>query len=96
MLVYPVSAARAVVVENRQPLGYDEGIAASGALVYTVDTSVRSGEGRVRVVDSTPGSADGLEDAPFAPGTSWTDPTTGVVLTFRTGPADTLTVTLHP
>jgi M6 family metalloprotease-like protein len=96
MLVYPVSATRAVVVENRQPLGYDEGIAAAGALVHTVDTSVRSGEGPVRVVDSTPGSADGLEDAPFAPGMSWTDPTTGAVLTFRKGPADTLTVTLHP
>ena len=96
MVVYPVSETRAVVVENRQPVGYDEAIGANGALVYTVDTSVRSGEGPVRVVDSTPGSADGLDDAPFAPGTSWTDPTTGAVLTFRDGPSDTLRVTITP
>lgn len=96
MVVYPLSATRAVVVENRQPVGYDEGIGAGGALVYTVDASVRSGEGPVRVVDSTPGSADGLDDAPFAAGSSWTEPTTGAVLTFRAGPADTLKVTVRP
>ncbi|PUB25916.1 M6 family metalloprotease-like protein [Promicromonospora sp. AC04] len=96
MLVYPISATRAVVVENRQPVGYDEAIGASGALVYTVDTSVRSGEGPVRVVDSTPGSADGLDDAPFAPGTSWTEPTTGAVLTFRDGPGNAVGVTVRP
>jgi M6 family metalloprotease-like protein len=96
MLVYPVSATRAVVVENRQAIGYDRDIAASGALVYTVDTSVSSGEGPVRVIDSTPGSADGLDDAPFAPGTSWTEPTTGAVLTFHKAPAHMLTVSLTP
>lgn len=96
MVVYPLSATRAVVVENRQPVGYDEDIDARGALVYTVDTSVPSGEGPVRVVDSTPGSADGLDDAPFAAGSSWTEPTTGAELTFRAGPAGTLKVTVAP
>lgn len=96
MVVYPLSETRAVVVENRQPVGYDEGIEARGALVYTVDTSVPSGEGPVRVVDSTPGSADGLDDAPFAAGSSWTEPTTGAELTFRAGPAGTLKVTVKP
>ncbi|MFD2795517.1 hypothetical protein ACFS27_18305 [Promicromonospora vindobonensis] len=96
MVVYPLSETRVVVVENRRPVGYDEGIAAGGALVYTVDTSVRSGHGPVRVVDSTPGSADGLDDAPFAPGTSWTEPTTGAVLSFHAGPGDTSRVTIKP
>lgn len=96
MVVYPLSATRAVVVENRQPVGYDEGIEARGALVYTVDTSVPSGEGPVRVVDSTPGSTDGLDDAPFAAGSSWTEPTTGAELTFRAGPAGTLKVKVAP
>jgi M6 family metalloprotease-like protein len=96
MVVYRLSETRAVVVENRQPVGYDEGIGTSGALVYTVDTSVPSGEGPVRVVDSTPGSADGLDDAPFAPGSSWTEPTTGAVLTFRPGPANMIGVTIKP
>jgi M6 family metalloprotease-like protein len=96
MVVYPLSETRAVVVENRQPVAYDEAIAASGALVYTVDTAVRSGHGPVRVVDSTPGSAGGLDDAPFEPGTSWTEPTTGAVLSFRAGPADTVRVTVQP
>lgn len=96
MVVYRLSETRAVVVENRQPVGYDEGIGASGALVYTVDASVPSGEGPVRVVDSTPGSADGLDDAPFAPGTSWTEPTTGAVLTFHAGAGDLTRVTIKP
>ncbi|MFC8798752.1 M6 family metalloprotease domain-containing protein [Promicromonospora sp. NPDC057138] len=96
MVVYRLSETRAVVVENRQPAGYDDGIGASGALVYTVDASVPSGEGPVRVVDSTPGSPDGLDDAPFAPGSSWTEPTTGAVLSFRRGPADTVRVVVTP
>ncbi|MFI2486193.1 M6 family metalloprotease domain-containing protein [Promicromonospora kroppenstedtii] len=96
MVVHPLSATRAVVVENRQPVGYDEAIEARGALVYTVDTSVPSGEGPVRVVDATPGSPDGLDDAPFAAGSSWTEPTTGAELTFRAGPGNTLKVTVQP
>ncbi|MEG3614404.1 M6 family metalloprotease domain-containing protein [Isoptericola haloaureus] len=103
MLVLPVGATTAVVVENRQRTGYDDGALATGALVYTVDTSVRSGDGPLRVVDATPGSAAGLDDAPFGPGDRWTEPTTGATLTFATaedqGSADgapVLTVTVEP
>ncbi|TDC62372.1 M6 family metalloprotease domain-containing protein, partial [Streptomyces hainanensis] len=96
MLVLPVSETRAVVVENRQRIGYDRELLTPGALVYTIDTAVRTGQGPIRVVDATPGSPEGLDDAPFQPGTSWTDPATGTVLTFETGRADDLRVTVDP
>ncbi|MDT0319930.1 M6 family metalloprotease domain-containing protein [Streptomyces millisiae] len=95
-LVLPLSATRAVVVENRQAIGYDREILTPGALVYTVDTSVRTGRGPIRVVDATPGSPDGLDDAAFRPGTSWTEPSTGAVLSFERARGDDLRVTVDP
>ncbi|MGP4111393.1 M6 family metalloprotease domain-containing protein [Streptomyces sp. 4N509B] len=96
MVVLPLSETRAVVVENRQATGYDREILTTGALVYTVDTTVRSGYGPVRIVDATPGSAAGLDDAPFQPGSSWTEPTTGTVLSFDEARGDGLRVTVEP
>ncbi|MDT0443072.1 M6 family metalloprotease domain-containing protein [Streptomyces johnsoniae] len=96
MVVLPVSETRAVVVENRQAIGYDREILTSGALVHTVDTGVRTGHGPIQVVDATPGSADALDDAPFQPGTSWTEPSTGAVLTFEEARGNGLRVTIDP
>jgi M6 family metalloprotease-like protein len=44
-VMVPRSRSRAVVVESRRRLGYDANLAKPGALVYVVDTSVRTGEG---------------------------------------------------
>ncbi|MER7394051.1 M6 family metalloprotease domain-containing protein [Streptomyces sp. NPDC000151] len=96
MVVLPVSETKAVVVENRQAIRYDREILTSGALVYTVDTSVRTGHGPIRVVDATPESAHRLDDAPFQPGTSWTEPSTGAVLSFEEARAGSLRVTVEP
>jgi M6 family metalloprotease-like protein len=85
-LVLRLSDARAVVVENRQALRWDGALTRPGALVTSVDVAERTGRGPIRVVDATPGSSGGLRDATFEAGTTWTEPTTGTVLSFTDGP----------
>ncbi|KAM0421188.1 hypothetical protein ACHAPT_011080 [Fusarium lateritium] len=46
----------ALVAEARIPEGLDSGVCAPGVLLYTVDTTVKSGDGPVRVLDANPGS----------------------------------------
>ncbi|MFN8411572.1 MAG: M6 family metalloprotease domain-containing protein [Anaerolineales bacterium] len=48
-IIVPISNSKAVVVESRRPIGYDQALVKSGALVYTVDTSIPSGEGTLTV-----------------------------------------------
>jgi hypothetical protein len=48
--VAKLSSSRAVVVESRRRLGYDTGLSKEGVIVYVVDTSVRSGEGVLRIL----------------------------------------------
>ncbi|MBU1801282.1 MAG: hypothetical protein KKA97_03380 [Actinobacteria bacterium] len=47
------SATSGVVVENRVPRRNDSTLCASGALVYTVDSSVPTGEGPIRVAGAS-------------------------------------------
>ncbi|WP_229891614.1 M6 family metalloprotease domain-containing protein [Streptomyces mashuensis] len=73
----------AYVVESRRAVRNDAGACASGALVYRVDSSVPTGQGPVRVLDAHPGSTPPagcrpLDDAPYRPGESFTDPAAGV------------------
>lgn len=55
-VVVPVSATKVVVVESRRADGIDANISKTGALVYTVDSSIDSGYGPVRVYPK--GAAD--------------------------------------
>ncbi|KAI8722850.1 hypothetical protein NCS52_00430100 [Fusarium sp. LHS14.1] len=55
-VVIAVNQTSALVAEARIPEGLDSGVCAPGVLLYTVDTSVKSGYGPVRVLDVTPGS----------------------------------------
>ncbi|KAI8675731.1 hypothetical protein NCS57_00475100 [Fusarium keratoplasticum] len=55
-VVVAVNQTSALVAEARIPEGLDSGVCAPGVLLYTVDTSVKSGYGPVRVLDVTPGS----------------------------------------
>lgn len=48
-VMVPVGPTKAVVIESRRALGYDEYMAEPGALVYTVDTSVYTGQGPIVV-----------------------------------------------
>ena len=50
-VVVPLTETTALVVESRGRLGYDLRLSKEGALIYKVDTSVRTGEGPI-VVDS--------------------------------------------
>lgn len=44
-VIVPLTDSVAIVVESRRPIGYDQGLVKSGALVYTVNTSIYTGEG---------------------------------------------------
>lgn len=57
-VVVKVSASRAYVVEVRQLAGMDSAACDQGVLVYTVDASVPSGAGPIRVQPSVPGGTD--------------------------------------
>jgi M6 family metalloprotease-like protein/uncharacterized repeat protein (TIGR01451 family) len=48
-VVVPVDASRAYVVEAREPVGRDAAICDSGVLVYSVDATVWSGSGPIRL-----------------------------------------------
>lgn len=48
-VMIPVSQTSAVIVESRRPLGYDSGLVKSGALVYSIDTSISTGEGPIKI-----------------------------------------------
>ncbi|KAL5613002.1 hypothetical protein FOVSG1_002065 [Fusarium oxysporum f. sp. vasinfectum] len=55
-VVVAVNKTSALVAEARVAKGADERICAPGVLLYTIDTSVATGLGPVRVLDTTPGS----------------------------------------
>lgn len=48
-VVVPIGSTKVLVVESRRASGIDAKIAKTGALVYTVDSSVRSGSGPINV-----------------------------------------------
>lgn len=55
-VVVAVNTTSALVAEARIPEGLDSGVCAPGVLLYTVDTSINSGYGPIRVLDVTPNS----------------------------------------
>jgi M6 family metalloprotease-like protein len=74
-IVLPTGPSSALVVEARRRIGQDGRICREGVLVYTVDASVRSGSGPVRVHAAQPDRSSELRDrcgplynAPFARG----------------------------
>ncbi|MFI1159340.1 M6 family metalloprotease domain-containing protein [Streptomyces sioyaensis] len=83
MAVVPTGPTTAYVVESRRSVQADTAACSTGALVYKVDTSVRTGYGPIQVVDAKPGAtpASGcrpLDDAPYWAGESFTDSVAGV------------------
>jgi M6 family metalloprotease-like protein len=57
LAVIPTGPHTALVVESRRATGLDAGACSSGLLVYTVDSSVATGEGPIRVLDGSPGDS---------------------------------------
>ncbi|MFI9720778.1 M6 family metalloprotease domain-containing protein [Streptomyces sp. NPDC052396] len=73
----------AYVVESRRAVRNDQDACATGALIYKVDSSVKTGEGPIRVVNAQPGAApEGncrtLDHAPWTAGQSFSDDEAGV------------------
>jgi M6 family metalloprotease-like protein len=83
MAVVRTGPTTAYVVESRRAVQADTAACSTGALVYKVDTSVRTGYGPIRVMDAKPSAtpASGcrpLDDAPYWAGESFTDSAVGV------------------
>jgi len=54
----PLDDRRYYLIEARARIGFDSYLPGEGVLILYVDESLKSGEGIVRVVDSTPGDGD--------------------------------------
>lgn len=92
-VIVPLTTTKALVVESRRALGLDRRIAKSGALVYTVDSSVQSGYGPVRVYPSSVTSDPRYLQAPRAPGESVTVEGITVRVTSASNSGDTVLIT---
>jgi hypothetical protein len=101
--VVRTSPTRAVVAEVRTKQGVDSGACATGVLIYTVDTTVDTGNGPIRVQDAHPGSGgcDGheLNDAPYGFGagavTHFRDAKSGATIDVTGQSGDNYTLTIR-
>jgi M6 family metalloprotease-like protein len=50
IVVVPTGATTALVVESRRAMGYDHALSGEGLLVYSIDTSISTGAGAVKVL----------------------------------------------
>jgi len=57
-VIVPTGETTAVVVESRRAIGYDEGLATPGVIVYLVDTSLPSGFGPLRLAGPPLGAGE--------------------------------------
>ncbi|MDQ1006535.1 M6 family metalloprotease-like protein [Streptomyces sp. V4I23] len=83
MAVVRTSSTTAYVVESRRGVQADTAVCSTGALIYRIDTSVRTGEGPIRVMDAKPRATPAagcrpLDDAPYWAGESFHDAVAGV------------------
>lgn len=97
MAVIPTGPTTAYVVESRRKVQGDDGVCSTGALVYKVDSSVKTGEGPIRVMDAKPSAtpASGcrpLDDAPYWAGETFTDSAAGVRIEVLSADGDGETV----
>jgi len=92
-VMIPVSANKVVVVESRRAVGYDTDLPKEGALVYTVDTSIYSGEGTL-VVNPVLANDPYRYESPLAVGESVTVEGVTVTVLEATDQGDTVQVTV--
>jgi M6 family metalloprotease-like protein len=86
-VVVPYGRNRAYVIEARATRANDAQACSEGVLVYEVRTDVGSGDGPVTIRDAHPRTSacdfssvsfNSLNDAPFRPGETFTDPAVGL------------------
>lgn len=91
----------AIVAESRKPYGVDSAICKSGVVVYKVDSAVASGDGPIRVQNSSPGTPtttacdEPVDWGAYKPGQKFHDEETGVTIavTSTSSTGDVVTVT---
>ncbi|MFF1904330.1 M6 family metalloprotease domain-containing protein [Kitasatospora sp. NPDC058218] len=88
--VIRTGATTAYVVESRRAAYTDPNPCSTGVLIYRVDTSVRTGDGPVRVINGNPGATpppgcSPLDLAAHRPGQSFTDRSARVQVSVRQG-----------
>lgn len=92
-VVVPISRTLAVVVESRRAIGYDNKLAKPGALVYTVDTLIKSGDGPIRIFPAIEGDPK-FDKSPLAVGESVTVNNVTIRVTAADANGDTVEVTI--
>ena len=92
-VMVPISESKVLVVESRRPGGSDANLSKAGALVYTVDTSVYSGEGTLVVYPIDEGDPYRYQ-SPLAVGESVTVEGITVTVLEATDQGDTIQVTV--
>lgn len=93
-VMVPISDAKAVVVESRRALGYDQNIVKAGALVYLVNTSVSSGQGPILVYPALENDPY-REQSPLAAGESVTVEGVTITVLEATEEGDTVQVAVE-
>jgi M6 family metalloprotease-like protein len=92
-VMVPTGTTSVVVVESRRSLGYDNKLVKPGALVYTIDTSIFSGEGPGQVFPAL--ENDPYRDqSPLAVGESVTIGNVTITVVEATDEGDTVRVTV--
>jgi M6 family metalloprotease-like protein len=92
-VMVPVGDSKVVVIESRRALGYDANLPKPGALVYTVDTSVYSGEGTLVIYPVLENDPYRYE-SPLAAGESVTVESVTITVLEATDQGDTIQVTV--
>ncbi|HVW98392.1 MAG TPA: hypothetical protein VHA56_20670 [Mucilaginibacter sp.] len=90
LLVLPIDESRAVIVEDRRPLGYDNRLVKAGPLVYVIDTKIDNGFGPLRLLPINEND-QARTDAPLSVGQSITYGS--IIIKCTTSDADGSTVT---
>ena len=92
-IMIPINDSKVIVIESRRPIGYDSSLIKSGALVYTVDTSIYSGEGTL-VVYPILENDPYRDQSPLANGESITVENVTITVTDSSDDGDTVQVTI--
>lgn len=92
-VIVPLNDSMAIVVESRRPIGYDQALVKSGALVYTVNTSIYTGEGPL-VVYPISENDPYREQSPLAAGESIILENVTITVLDATDEGDTVQVTI--
>jgi M6 family metalloprotease-like protein len=91
-VVVPTGATTGVVIESRRALGVDSGMQKEGVVVYTVDSTIGSGQGPIKIVSN---ESSPFYNAPLANGESIVSGNVSIEVTSATSEGDTVKVTVQ-